>query len=114
MTTTHGMGSQQSHHFTIVESHATEHRTDVLGRGLKGSHGGIGQAILGIRFRNGRGFIVIGTSGLKGNGGSSRFFDSNDSDVRVQISIGNLGEFGFDGFEGGTGLVETSVVTVGS
>lgn len=114
MATTHGMSSQESHHFTIVESHTTKNTAHVVGRGLEASHGGIGQTILRVRLGNGRGFIVIRTTGIVRNFGSSRFFDRYHTNIGVKVGIGNLGKFGLDGFEGRTGSVETSIIAIGS
>lgn len=109
MTTSHGVGTQQGDHFSIIESHASQDGTDMISRLFERPHGGIGKSIFDI----GLGSIgEIFPSETERNGRTSGFFNGDDTDIRVEIGVRHVREFGLDGFQRGASFIETSIVAV--
>lgn len=102
----HGVGAHQGDQLVVVEAHAMEDVPHVLDVRLAAAPVGVREAV----DRVGLGPVeeVLAASRER-DLGAAAFLDGDDAGVGVQVGVGEAGELGLDGLQGGAGLVEALI-----
>lgn len=106
MAPSHGMGARQGHNFGIVESHAVKNVPQVSNGTRSRPLVGVGEAAVG---RTGGSVAKVSAAKRKGDGWAATFFDGHHAGKRVQVGVGEVGEFALDGFQSVPGDLQTGV-----